>query len=118
MQAQPSAPTAQPETATAESFFPPTASGVRVVDGYGIKMSVHHGHLRIEDGIGRHHRSGSYSRATCPFRRLLILGHTGYITLEAMRWCWDLGISIIQIDADRNLLLTSARREIRADRIR
>jgi CRISPR-associated protein Cas1 len=117
MHVQPSAPPA--ESARQIEWFPDThLAGVRVADGYGVKISVHHGRLRIADGIGRHRRSNSYSRATCPFRRLLILGHSGYVTLQAIRWCWDLGIGVIQVDSDRNLLLTSAKREIGASRIR
>ena len=109
MQPQRSAP--QPDTPSRdgvgeadESLFPSVAA-VRVVDGYGVKITVYRARLRVEDGIGRQRRSQTYSRATCPFRRLLTLGHTGYISLEAVRWCWDLDIDIIQIDADRNLLL-------------
>lgn len=115
MHAQPSAPLLRPE----DMFFPDTADGaVRVVDGYGVRVRVHHGRLQVDDGIGRQRRSDTYARATCPFRRLLILGHTGYLSLEAVRWCHDLGIGVIHLDADRSLLQTSARREIGTNRIR
>ena len=107
MHAQPSAPHLRPEDRT----FPDTADpAVRVVDGYGVRIRVHHGRLQIEDGIGRQRRSDTYARATCPFRRLLVLGHTGYMSFEAVRWCHDLGIGVVHLDADRSLLHTSARR--------
>ncbi|MEJ2289944.1 MAG: FAD-binding protein, partial [Deinococcales bacterium] len=34
------------------------------------------------------------------FTRLVILGHTGSITLEAIRWLRDAGVTLVQIDAD------------------
>ncbi len=115
MHAQPSAPPLRPE----DRLFPDTADGaVRVVDGYGVRIRVHHGRLQIDDGIGRERRSDTYPRATCPIHRLLVLGHTGYISLEAVRWCHDLGIGVVHLDADRRLLQTSARREIGTNRIR
>src|SRR5262249_30845485 len=58
--------------------------------------------------IGRERRMGRFSRATCGLKRLVILGHSGTISLEALRWLHDLGASVTQIDADGNVLLTSA----------
>jgi CRISPR-associated endonuclease Cas1 len=102
-----------------DRLFPDTAGAVvRVVDGYGVRIRVHHGRLQIDDGIGRQRRSDTYARATCPFRRLLVLGHTGYMTLEAVRWCHDVGIGVVHLDTDRSLLQTSARREIGTNRVR
>ncbi len=120
MPAQPSAPLTHDDAGARahESRFPDNVTGVRVVDGYGVKISVRRRMLVVEDGIGRQRRQTTHARATCPFRRLLILGHTGYISLEAIRWCWDLGIGIVHIDADRNLLLTSARRDVATNRLR
>jgi CRISPR-associated endonuclease Cas1 len=115
MHSQPSAPPLRLE----DRLFPHTAdTTVRVVDGYGVRIRVHHGHLQIDDGIGRQRRSDTYPRATCPFHRILILGHTGYISLEAVRWCHELGIGVVHLDADRSLLQTSARRETGTNRIR
>src|SRR3954447_23207166 len=102
MQAHRSAPTAAPDGA-APSPFPATLAGVRIVDGYGVRLSVRRGQLVVEDGIGRHRRADSYARATCPFRRLLILGRSGYLSLEAVRWCTDLGVAVVHLDANRNV---------------
>jgi CRISP-associated protein Cas1 len=114
MHAQPSA-----DLQLGDRFFPDIDDpSVRVVDGYGVRIRVHHGRLHIEDGIGRQRRSDTYARATCPFRRLLILGHTGYMSLEAVRWCHDLGVGVVHVDADRSLLQTSARRDVGTNRVR
>jgi CRISPR/Cas system-associated endonuclease Cas1 len=35
----------------------------------------------------------------------VILGHTGTLTLDAVRWCADVGIALIQIDGDGRVLM-------------
>lgn len=97
---------ADPEVAVAESLFSrdPANPQVAVADGYGLTVRVHHGHLVLEDGIGRHRRQRRYSRAQRTLRRLVILGHTGYITLEALRWCADVGITVLHLDSDGAVL--------------
>lgn len=93
----------------------PTASpitlsrtGVCVVDGYGISVSVHRGRLMVSDGVGPHRRRSEFARATCPIKRLVLLGHTGYLSLEALRWLTDVGVGFVQLDAEGRVLATSA----------
>jgi CRISPR-associated protein Cas1 len=82
--------------------------GVCVVEGYGVRVYVRHGRLKIEDGFPGERRERSYSRVRPGIGRLVLLGHAGTITLEAFRWLADVGVSLIQIDADGRLLTTSA----------
>ncbi len=82
----------------------PADTSVAVADGYGLTIRVHRGHLVIEDGIGRHRRQRRYPRAERTLRRLVILGHTGYLTLEALRWCADVGVVMVHLDGDGRLL--------------
>ena len=84
-----------------------TASGVCVVDGYGIEVKVERGHLIIADGIGPLRRRSRFSRATSRLRRLVLIGHTGFVTLDAMRWLADVGVSFVQLDPDGRLLVAS-----------
>lgn len=102
------------------SPYPPLLGDetVAVVDGYGVALRVSRGHLLIRDGVGRHRRERRYSRATCPLRRLLILGHSGSLSLEAVRWCSDVGVHVAQLDHDGRVLVTSARRDVGAARVR
>ncbi len=79
-------------------------SGVLVLSGYGIKVTVERGHLAIEDGIGPDRRRGRFSRATAGFKRLVILGHSGMVSLDAFRWLNDVGIAFVHIDCDGNLI--------------
>jgi CRISPR-associated protein Cas1 len=38
---------------------------------------------------------------------MVILGSTGYVSLEAIRWCADLGITIVQLDRAGRVLMSS-----------
>jgi len=79
-------------------------SGVLVLSGYGIKVIVEGGHLGVEDGVGSERRRGRFSRATAGFKRLVILGHSGIVSLDALRWLNDVGIAFVHIDCDGNLI--------------
>ncbi len=91
---------------------------VLVLDGYGIGISVARGHLLLRDRLGRHRRERRLPRAQRTVRRIVVLGHTGHISLEAVRWCADTGITLLQIDADGTVLLTAGPSGIDDPRIR
>lgn len=88
--------------------IPVTRSGVCVVDGYGIKIAVERGRLAIRDGTGRSRREARFARATSGLRRLVLIGHTGFITLDAIRWLADVGARYVQLDPDGRVLVASA----------
>lgn len=81
--------------------------GVLVIDGYGIKIRVQAGHLVVEDGVGSVRRIRQFGRATHNLKRLVLIGYSGYITLEALRWLTDLKIGFVHISTDGDLLTTS-----------
>jgi CRISPR-associated protein Cas1 len=80
---------------------------VVVVDGYGVNVTASRGHLFISDGLGRQRRQRRLSRAQRAVTRIVILGHAGHLTLEAVRWCADVGIALVQLDTDGRALLTA-----------
>jgi CRISPR-associated endonuclease Cas1 len=86
----------------------PASDGICVARGYGLKIYVHRGHLIVHDGIGRDRQTRRYHRVTSKLRRLVILGHTGYITLEALRWLKDVAAALIHVDEDGRLITASA----------
>ncbi len=94
-----------------QSTSPVTAitprNGVVVLSGYGIRVAVERGHLIVEDGIGRERRSGRFSRVARGIKRLVVIGHTGTISFDALRWIDDIGASFAQIDADGKVLASS-----------
>jgi CRISPR-associated protein Cas1 len=83
-------------------------AGVLVVDGFGISLRVlNRGKLRVEDGIGRQRRSLTLDRAGCGLERLVLIGHAGYVTLEALSWLRAIGAALIQIGRDGEVLAHS-----------
>lgn len=96
-------PTTDPDTTAcivlAEVFDrQPRDPTILVADGYGLRIHVERGHLVIGDGIGTHRRTRRLPRVERTVRRLLILGHSGGITLDALAWCHNVGIAITQLD--------------------
>jgi CRISPR-associated endonuclease Cas1 len=90
--------------------YPPlqVRAGVLVVDGFGIALRVlNRGKLRVEDGIGRRRRSLSLDRAGCGLERLVLIGHAGYVTLEALSWLRAIGAALVQIGRDGEVLAHS-----------
>jgi CRISPR-associated endonuclease Cas1 len=82
--------------------------GVCVVEGYGVRIHLRHGRLQIVDGLPGERRKRIYSRVNPGFSRLVVLGHSGAVSLEALRWLNDLGVAFVQIDKDGRLITTSA----------
>jgi CRISPR-associated endonuclease Cas1 len=78
--------------------------GVVALSGYGIRVAVDRGHLRVEDGIGRARRSAALAKATCGLKRLVVLGHTGEISFDALRWLHGIGAAFVQIDANGDVI--------------
>ena len=86
----------------------PARDGICVAQGYGLKIYVQRGHLVVEDGIFDERSIRRYNRATSRLKRLFVIGHTGFITLEAMRWIRDVGATFAQIDSDGTIIALSA----------
>ena len=81
--------------------------GIYVADGYGIKVNVRSKHLTVADGIGSYRREQRFHKATSGLRRLVVLGHTGYVTFEALRWMTDAKVGYLQLDRDGTILATT-----------
>jgi CRISPR-associated endonuclease Cas1 len=83
-------------------------NGVVTLTGYGLRVRVERGYLEVSDGIADQRRTGRFHKTDRSLKRLIILGHTGSITFDALRWLHDAGVSFTQIDADANVLVLSA----------
>ena len=86
---------------------PAIRNGVLVLGGYGLRASVERRHLVLSDGIGHKRRWMRLSKATCGLTRFVILGHSGSVTLEALRWLHDIEAAFVQIDADGQVIVSS-----------
>lgn len=67
------------------------------VSGYGLRFFVDRGRLIIEDGFANEgqRRRLVLSRGTCTLQRIVVVGRTGLVTLDALQWFADLGIAIL-----------------------
>jgi CRISPR-associated endonuclease Cas1 len=86
----------------------PVRDGIVVLSGFKITVRTDRGHLFLSDGVGRQRRQIRLAKATAKLKRLVVLGHTGSITFEALRWLHDVGAAFIHIDADGKLVTASA----------
>jgi CRISPR-associated endonuclease Cas1 len=95
-----------PVTPLAEIFARDSLDpAVAVADGYGLRVRVERGQLVVDDGIGAARRQRRYRRSQRGLRRLLLLGHTGTLSLEAVRWCRDAKVSLVVLDSDGQVIL-------------
>ena len=96
----------------------PICDGIAVLSGYGVRVHVDRRHLVLEDGCGLDRRSVRLSKAPTRLRRLVVLGHTGFISLEALRWLADSKAALIIIDSDGAVIATTAPQRINDSRLR
>ena len=82
------------------------AGAVSVAHGYGLKVRVENRHLVVDDGFGRQRRTRRFHR-TDRLRRLVLIGRSGYVTLDALRWLHDTGAALLHIDASGELIAAS-----------
>jgi CRISPR-associated endonuclease Cas1 len=73
-------------------------SGVLVLNGYGIRVQVHAGHLTLHDGIADERRTVRLPRVNHGLKRLVMIGSDGFVTLEALRWLADQGAAFVMLD--------------------
>jgi CRISPR-associated endonuclease Cas1 len=85
-----------------------SATGVCVADGMGLRVHVERGALVVEDGVGEHRRTRSFDKATHGLRRLVVIGSTGFWTLDALHWCRRLGVGVVVLAPDGTPALASA----------
>src|SRR5437764_1771568 len=93
-------------------------NGVLILSGYGLRISVARGHLITDDGTGANRRHGRFSRATSGISRVVVVGHAGTVSLEALRWLHEVGAAFVQIGPDGELIATGATNSIRDTKVR
>jgi len=81
---------------------------ILVLDGYGLRIAVERGHLVAEAGIGATRHSYRFSRLDRELKRILILGHAGTISLDAIRWLNGVGVPLTHLDSDGRVFFVAA----------
>ena len=69
--------------------IPVSKSGICIVRGWDVKVRRERGHLivsDVQDGIRRESR---FARATSGLRRLIVIGNSGYFSLDGLTWLAD-----------------------------
>jgi CRISPR-associated endonuclease Cas1 len=74
--------------------------GVLVVSGYGVQLAVEKGHLLVEGGIAGNRWLARFSRVDRQLKRVVLIGHAGSLTLDAIRWLHGVGVPLIHMDTD------------------
>lgn len=92
--------------------------GVLSLSGYGVRLAVERGHLIVQDGAGRSRRVGRLSRVSPGLKRVVIVGNSGTVTLDALAWLMDVGAHVVQIDHDGRLVTVTAIARLDDARIR
>jgi len=72
--------------------------GVVTLFGYGIQVRVDCGHLVLMDGIGADRREVRLPRVRHGLKRLVCISEDGFITLGALKWLSDVGVSFTMLD--------------------
>ena len=85
----------------------PLESSVLVLSGYGLRVAVERGHLVVEDGVGPDRRREVFSRVDQQLKRLVIIGHAGIISLDAIRWLHGVGVPLIHLDTNGTIFLVA-----------
>lgn len=89
-----------PHLLSSPSAPPLSASGVLVLSGYGLRVAVDRGHLVTEDGIADERRRGRFARVGSGLRRVIIAGHGGTVSFDALMWLFETGVTFVQLSAD------------------
>lgn len=79
---------------------PLSASGVLVLSGFGLRLTVDRGHLVTEDGIADERRRGRFARVGSGLRRVIITGHAGTVSFDALTWLYETGVAFVHLNAD------------------
>jgi CRISPR/Cas system-associated endonuclease Cas1 len=85
-------------------------SDVIVLNGFGCGISVKQGSLVVKTGFTHTKSTSEKLQAQTLYRgvhdisRIILLGTSGNITLDAIKWCKDQSITISIIDNDGNLV--------------
>jgi len=94
------------------------ANGVLVADGAGLRIATDRGALVVEDGVGESRRTRRFDKATHRLNRVVVLGSSGSVSIEALHWARRLGIAVLVLAPDGSASLASTPRSTNDARLR
>ena len=72
--------------------------GVLTIHGFGVRVRMQSGHLEIEHGVGPERCNLRLPRVGHNLRRVVCISEDGFVTLSALKWLSDIGVSFIMLD--------------------
>jgi CRISPR-associated endonuclease Cas1 len=81
--------------------------GIVTLFGYNSSASVDRGHLVLNDRVGMNRRQGRFPRVRHGLKRLVVIGSTGLVTFEALRWMAVQNVAFSLLDRDGTVLAVS-----------
>lgn len=88
-----------------------------VLSGYGVRTELRGGHLEVESGVGAKRTKQRFTRVS-GLRRLMVLGDSGMVSLDALRWLYDTGAAFVHIGRDAHVVTVGSPRGINDVRLR
>jgi CRISPR-associated endonuclease Cas1 len=82
-------------------------SGILVLHGFGIRVSMQSGHLVVEDGVAADRRKFCLPRVGHALRRLIVIGNDGFVSLAALRWMSDQRVAFVMLERNGKVLITT-----------
>jgi len=82
-------------------------SGVLTLSGYGLRVVVERGHLVVEDGAGDERRKARFNRIDSGLTRIVIVGHSGTVSLDAIAWLQGVGVPLFHLGYDGRVYFVS-----------
>jgi CRISPR-associated endonuclease Cas1 len=86
-------------------------NGVVTLSGNASRITVDGGCLRISDGFEGQSAELSFRRADCPVSRVIVTRPKGFVSFAALKWMHDVGVSLIQLDWNADVILATAARQ-------
>jgi len=78
-----------------------------VLSGHGVKINIDSGRLHVQDGrtcVDKEPEKFVFKPKRCEYDNILVYGHNGHITFEAMRWLVKQNIQLTLLDWNGRLL--------------
>jgi len=91
--------------AIAETYSTDGDTQVVVADGFGCKVTVHHGALIVADGVGERRRERTWPKVSSPER--LVVAGDGIVSTEALTWCQAQGVAVVVLGRGQVALASS-----------
>ncbi len=93
-------------------------AGTLTVAGYGIRFTTERGHMIVEEGTATCRARGRFARVGHGIRRVFVIGHTGSVSLDALRWLSEVGVPFANLGIDHRIVTMSPVRILSDVRVR